>query len=369
MKEFLSLTFKLTAIGIGALYLFTTAPTPSETVIEYEAPVVIEEPTPEPEIIVEEVVVEEEIVVEPVIQEEVVVEKKKIILTSQDFYTTPPSSLDELNKTTSKAIVNVLCNATQGSPVGGATGSGVIIDPNGIILTNAHVAQYALLQENPAARVSCAIRTGAPAKARYTTKVIAFPDAWLQEHAKDIKLELATGTGEHDWALLYITERTDGSEKPKTYPYVPFDARMGVAQTGDPVLLSGYPAGFLGGVTLQRDLWPVSTIVSIQKVYTFVTSTIDIISLGGNIVAQGGSSGGGVINQWGHLVGIIVTSSTADVTDDRDLRAVTLSHISDSFSRETGKGLLHYLNEKDFDVKLKDFQDNTLPSLLEYYPL
>ncbi|PCI29230.1 hypothetical protein COB52_02775 [Candidatus Kaiserbacteria bacterium] len=368
MKEFLSLTFKLTAIGIGALYLFTTAPTPSETVIEYEAPVVIEEPIPEP-VVIEEIIIEEPIVLEPVVEPEPVVEKPKAVPLPQVFYTTPPSSLDELNKTTSKAIVNILCNGLQGSPVGGATGSGVIIDPSGIILTNAHVAQYVLLQENPAARVSCVIRIGAPAKARYTTKVIAFPDAWIQEHAKDIKVELATGTGEHDWALLYITGRTDGSEKPKTYPYVPFDARMGVAQTGDPVLLSGYPAGFLGGVTLQRDLWPVSTIVSIQKVFTFVTSTIDIISLGGNIIAQGGSSGGGVINQWGYLVGIIVTSSVADVTADRDLRAVTLSHISTSFSRETGKGLFQYLDEKDFDVKLKDFQDNTLPSLLEYYPL
>jgi len=158
-----------------------------------------------------------------------------------------------------------------------------------------------------------------------------------------------------------------GAEKPSVFPFVPIDTRQGVALEGNPVLISGYPAGFLGGATLRKDLWPVSTIVNIQKLYTFVSSTIDILSLGGNIAAQGGSSGGAVINQWGKLVGIVVTSSVADNTEDRDLRAITLFHINNSVKEHLGVSLIDFLQQGDFDNKMKIFQENSVPHLLENY--
>ncbi|MBL4644752.1 MAG: trypsin-like peptidase domain-containing protein [Candidatus Pacebacteria bacterium] len=285
------------------------------------------------------------------------------------FYSTPPISLDVINIATLPSVVNILCGSSQGSLISGATGSGIIIDSRGVILTNAHVAQYLLLREHPDVKITCVIRSGAPAKAKYTANILAFPQKWAQKHAKDIFLELATGTGEHDWALLYITGTTDGSEKPTSFPFVEFDTREHVAQASDSVLLASYPAGFLGNIALKNELWPVSTIVSIQKVFTFSRSLVDILALGGNIVAQGGSSGGAVVNQWNKLVGIISTSSLGDTTGERDLRAVTLSHINRSIQEHTGFSLESFLSRSDFESEVTTFKENSVPNLLELYPL
>lgn len=284
-------------------------------------------------------------------------------------YATPKIDFDTLNTQVQPAVVNILCSPSQGSPISGATGSGVVIDPRGVILTNAHVAQYVLLSHLPEARISCVVRIGAPAKARYTADVLAFPTAWLEKNAHAIKTESPTGSGEDDWALLYITGRTDGSKRPETYPFIGFDPRHAVAQADERVLLSGYPAGFLGGATLTRDLWPSSAVVSIKSVYTFVSDTLDILSLGGSVVAQGGASGGAVVNEWGKLVGIVVTSSVADTTSERDLRAVTLSHIDASVRKNGDTSLLGILLEGDFERRMQVFQEKSLPRLLGMYSL
>lgn len=284
-------------------------------------------------------------------------------------YATPPMSLDTVNQMTLPALVNILCATKQGSPVTGATGSGVIIDPRGVILTNAHVAQYVLLSDQQAVQSHCIVRTGSPATAKYEVSALAFPTAWLQKHGQDITTELPTGTGEHDWALLYISGTTDGSATPATFPFLQFDAREGITVTGDPVLLSSYPAGFLGSIALRRDLWPVSTTVTIKKVFTFSEKLLDLLALGGNIVAQGGSSGGAVVNPWGKLVAIIVTSSLGDTTDERDLRAVTLSHIDRSVQLEQGVSLGTFLAQGDFATRAQLFHTEQLPALLQYFPL
>jgi len=285
------------------------------------------------------------------------------------LYNTPGMSLDTVNTMTLPALVNILCASSQGSRVTGAVGSGVIIDPRGVILTNAHVAQYLLLQNHPTDPTRCVIRTGAPARSKYTAEVFAFPSAWMQEYGKDLLLETPEGTGENDWALLYITGRTDGSERPPTFPFIDFDTRQAVMVTGDSVLLASYPAGFLGSIVLQKELWPVSTTVVIQKVYTFTQSLIDIVSLGGNIVAQAGSSGGAVVNPWGKLVGIIVTSSFGETTAERDLRALTLSHIDSSVREHENTDLLSFLQQGNFEERVRSFKTSELPSFLEHFPL
>lgn len=284
-------------------------------------------------------------------------------------YTTPLLDFDTLNTTVQHAVVNIYCAPQQGSPISGATGSGVVIDPRGVILTNAHVAQYIVLSHDSGARISCIVRTGAPAKSRYTVDILAFPLSWAQLYAQDIKTEYPSGTGEDDWALLYITGRTDGSKKPETFPYIPFDPRESIILPGDQVLLTGYPAGFLGGSSITRDLWPSSSVITIKNVYTFVSNTLDLLSLGGSVVAQGGSSGGAVVNQWGKLVGIIVTSSVADTTAERDLRAITLSHINNSIHKNFGTTLLDILTDGDFNTRSNIFIENSVPVILQEYNL
>ena len=281
-------------------------------------------------------------------------------------YDTPPLLFDVVTKQVLPSLVNILCIG-RSSTIGGATGSGIIIDQRGVILTNAHVAQYFLLQEHLREGVlNCTIRTGAPAKERYLAELLFMPKQWAEKHAGDILKEKPTSTGEHDWALLRIVGRTDGSPVPKTFPFLSFDAREHIARKGDSVLLSSYPAGVLGGITIRKNLWPASTVANIEDIFTFETGLVDILSFGGTIVAQSGSSGGAVVNQWGQLVGIVVTSTQGDTTSDRDLRAVTISHIERSVSAHLNIDLAGFLNES-LDVLINNFRENMQPSIWEYF--
>ena len=81
----------------------------------------------------------------------------------QNPYDAEPQSTDAVNQEARAALVNILCETSSGSlhPV---SGSGVIIDPRGVILTNAHVAQYVLLASQPNVGLTCMIRTGSPAQ-------------------------------------------------------------------------------------------------------------------------------------------------------------------------------------------------------------
>lgn len=357
-----------------AIGLFTTPSTTltvNQRAAVQSAPPVQEVPTFEEEVPSEESTVSEEIATEtaepltmqpPVPTPPVVT----IIPPEPPRYTIPPLPLDAVTNQVLPSLVNILCLG-RNTPFTGASGSGIIIDSRGVILTNAHVAQYFLLEEIlPENTMHCTIRTGAPAKERYTAELVYLPQKWAEKHAGDLLKERPTGTGEHDWALLRVAGRTDGSSMPATFPSVPVDTREHIARADDQVLLSSYPAGFLGGIALRKNLWPASTITNIKDVFTFKADLVDILSLGGTIVAQSGSSGGAVVNQWGRLVGIIVTSTLGETTDERDLRAVTLSHIERSIFAHTKTNLAGFL-DAPLDARVENFRNNIKPYVLEHF--
>ena len=61
----------------------------------------------------------------------------------------PPSQGEgrgEVNKLKA-ATVNILCRMQRGGQIAHYTGSGVVIDPTGVVLTNAHVAEHVLLEQ------------------------------------------------------------------------------------------------------------------------------------------------------------------------------------------------------------------------------
>lgn len=246
------------------------------------------------------------------------------------------------------------------------SGSGVIVDPSGVILTNAHVAQYVLLSEDTQVNLSCQIRIGAPATAAFTAEVLYIPPVWVNAHAAEINTAHPTGTGEHDYALLRITGMVNGQNLPASFPYLPFDTREAIGFLGDQVLGASYPAEFLGGMAAENDLYPVSSISPISQLLTFASSTVDVISIGGVVEAQSGSSGGPVVNQWGYLIGLIATTSDAPTTAARDLRAITLSYINRDIAIQTGSDLATFLNG-DLAAKEASFNDNIAPALLKEY--
>ncbi|PIT91499.1 hypothetical protein COU17_00085 [Candidatus Kaiserbacteria bacterium CG10_big_fil_rev_8_21_14_0_10_49_17] len=257
----------------------------------------------------------------------------------------PAKSLNEINTDVSPTVVNILCSSANDS-LNSISGSGVFIDSRGVILTNAHIAQYLLLKDYPTKdSIECVARTGSPAKPSYTLTLLYISPNWIAEHAHDITVETPTGTGEHDYALLIVTGRTDPSALlPASFPALKMAIDDSAIETGNEVLIRAYPAGFLGGISIQKELYAVATIASIRKLYTFNDGLLDLLSLGGSIAAQGGSSGGAVINTDGSLIGIVVTASREATTDERDLRAVTLSHINRDHIATEGISLSSYLS-------------------------
>lgn len=255
--------------------------------------------------------------------------------------------INELNEKARMATVNIFCVSKSGGTLEPASGSGVIIDPRGIILTNAHVAQYFLLRDYLVKNfLDCDIRTGNIAKETYKAKLLYLSPIWIEKNAKNIIEQRPKGIGENDFAFLLITSTTKGEVSPTTFPYLSINIAEEIP-VGLPVLLTAYPAGLLGGVNVAHSLGLLSTLSTIKELFTFSEETpqhLDLLSLGGNIAAQSGSSGGAVITRTsGELVGLITTNTKAATTDEADLRAITLSHIDRSIQKQTGENLATFL--------------------------
>lgn len=283
----------------------------------------------------------------------------------QNPYTTPPESFDQVNADSRNAIVNILCEPDGSSSLSPISGSGVIIDPRGIVLTNAHVAQYVLLSESPQINLQCFIRSGSPATAQWSAAVLYIPPVWVTAHADEINEPHPTGTGEHDYALLYITGSVTNNPLPPQFPYLPVDTRWGIGFPEDQVLVASYPAELVGGIAAQYDLYADSSVTTIKQLLTFGAGTPDLVSLGGIIEAQGGSSGGAVVNQWGRLIALIATTSEGTTTSERDLRGISLAYIDSDLQAQSGTNLNGFL-QGDPATEVQNFSP-TAESLIQLY--
>jgi hypothetical protein len=259
---------------------------------------------------------------------------------------TPLLPPEQVNTAARASIVNILCMVQSSGSLRSISGSGVIIDARGVILTNAHIGQYFLLRDYPTKdSVSCVVRTGSPATPAYSAALLYLPLAWINENASQISAEQALGTGENDYAFLHIT----GPINPQAALPAAFSniAMSGSSlDTGDQVLVAGYPAGFLDAITIERNLYATSAFTAIGQLYTFDSpTTIDVVSLGGTVVSQGGSSGGAVVRTYdGKLAGLISTATTGTTTASRDLRAITIGYINRSLTQAGKGGLVEFLS-------------------------
>ena len=250
------------------------------------------------------------------------------------------ASLDASAATLRAALVNIICYAPAGSGLRSISGSGVIVDPKGIILTNAHIAQNFLLADRD---VSCTIRAGSPAIDTYKASLIYISPAWIQANANILTQTNPSGTGEYDFAFLAITKSATSAALPSSFPFIPLATAP--PPTGTPVVIASYGAQFLESNQIQSFLFPTIVFGSVKDVFTFAATTIDVLTLGGSAAAQEGSSGGGVAGGNGKLVGTITTSTTNGSTDTRKLDAITASYIRAEYANETGRALDLLLTE------------------------
>ena len=251
-----------------------------------------------------------------------------------------------LNQKIREAVINIFCLSGSGSFSYPGSASGVIIDERGIILTNAHIAQYFLLKDYPSpGNIECTIRTGSPAKPEYRGELLFMPTVWVEENKKTLKLKTSYSTGEHDYALIRITESTNSAlTLPGTFPFLAVDVGTSRLRHNEPLMLGGYPAGFLSGFSITKDLWLISTVSSIHDIYTFRADTPDVIAVKGAPIAQEGSSGGVFVDfVTGKLLGIITTRTAGETTEERELRALSLHYINHDFEESAGETLESYV--------------------------
>lgn len=248
-----------------------------------------------------------------------------------------------------EALVNIVCYVSAGSGLHSISGSGVFIDPKGIILTNAHIAQYFLLADRD---VSCVIRSGSPATDNYDAALIYISPAWVRENVSVLTQHAPSGTGEYDFALIAVTKSAKSTPLPAAFPSVPLAHTP--PESGAPVVIASYGAQFLEANQIQSSLFPTIVFGSVKDVFTFARNTIDVLALGGSAAAQEGSSGGGVADASGVLVGTITTSTIEGDTSTRSLSAITASYIRAEYASETGEAL-DLLLDKPISVSISDF--------------
>lgn len=293
--------------------------------------------------------------------------QKKVTIITNTSAPAKTLSPEEVNVLARAALVNIYCTTELGNRTRLVTGSGVMIDPRGIILTNAHVAQNFLFENvSSFGDTDCIIRAGSPASPFYDAEILYISPSWVKENATAFKEESPLGTGEHDFALLRITRslRKDIS-LPEQFPFLSLEKERERISVGNAVLIASYPAGFLGSIAIQKDLYQTSTIVQIKDLFTFTDGSVELFSMGGNALSQKGSSGSAVVDLiTGTIVGIVVTSDDGATTADRDLHAIIFSHMSESMKKDIGFSLPEFL-AGDPTTQAASFARNVSPALLQ----
>jgi len=125
------------------------------------------------------------------------------------------------------ALVNIFCTFRSDTQIRTTTGTGFFIDPDGVIMTNAHVAQFLLMAETDEyGTAECTVRTGNPAAPQYTASLLYIPPAWVQDNAAALRAEIPMGTGERDYALLFVDNTVDQSPLPAVFPALSYSTEL-----------------------------------------------------------------------------------------------------------------------------------------------
>lgn len=246
----------------------------------------------------------------------------------------PASALEQ-------ATVNLYCRLKAGKTTVSSTGSGVFIHEKGVILTNAHVAQYFFLaQEKGRVTGWCSVRTGSPANEMYSAEVLYFPPTWLEENVANISKRKPKGTGENDFALLYVTSAKKGT-LPTTFPSLPVHTASITKDTA--IDFAGYPTGNLNFSKIRSKLLQVTGSSTVATIHSFTPNQTDVLTLAPTTVGTDGFSGGPMTTSSNSVAGIITSKSSSK--GQEILRGITTTYIDRAILAQTGISLTGMLAE------------------------
>jgi len=292
-----------------------------------------------------------------------------VLLRSAEFQAAAVIQATEVANTSTddpiSALVNIFCTYSTSEYIRTTTGTGFFVDSDGVIMTNAHVAQFLLLEQTEEfGTTDCSVRTGNPAAAKYTAELLYLPPAWIQANSGILYEEVPMGTGERDYALLYVSGTLDNSPLPASFPALRLDEELlPITVINDEVIAAGYPATDLLQNGANADLIPQKAQTSISELYTFGSNYADVMAIKGSSVGAEGASGGPVVNQDGDVIGVIVTRGDDAVDGAGSLRAITVSHIARTIEEETGFSLQQNLSG-NLSFRSQIFNETLSPFLL-----
>jgi hypothetical protein len=262
-------------------------------------------------------------------------------------------------------VVSVVCVNVKGNSIEVSNGSGIIISPSGLVITNAHVALPILLHGSDKTNHECTLRQEGIITPGYAIELVYIPPQWVEENWRLINASSARGTGEKDYALLHITQSITGNSV-GPFDYSDINTSDKAAKVDDRVVAIGYP----GQRSSVFDINSLSELkiapAVINDVFTFNRTTIDIFSTTPNIVAQKGSSGGGVFED-DKLIGLIVTTNPVAGSNLNSLNALTISYINKDIKEDYGTSINQLLNRnlESESEKFLNRYGNSLQRLVE----
>jgi len=274
---------------------------------------------------------------------------------------TIPEESDSVIHRIEDVVVNIVCSQNQDNLINVSTGSGVLIDPRGVIVTNAHVGQFVLLEDQSESRngMKCGVYRENIPTFGYTVDILHISPDWIEQNFNLINSENPRGTGEFDYAFLYITGNTNPAfKKPLTFPYSEISLEEEYKE-GTKVEVAGYPGAPQNIVDIARAGRLKTDSIRIEDVFTFNKNSIDIFSTERTNVGARGASGGGVFKD-GKLIGII--STTNGTQNNAEINAITTRYINENLQNVSGKEIKELLQNNLFESVL-DFSKNYGSSL------
>lgn len=263
------------------------------------------------------------------------------------------------------SVVNIFCSQKIGTLRRTITGSGILINKDGTVLTNAHVAQFPLLSEkNP--NVVCLARYGNPANGALGVKVAFISPDWVTQYGKNINTEGVAQTGKSDFALLKLDLSTLGSGKTLS----PVSIQRILPSQTDKIYSLSYPADILGTNGVNSALSRQKEQLGINRFYSVGITPNDVIETSASTAGQKGSSGGGILNENGEIIGTITTTANSSIPTKKLIRAMTIEHTDFELVRFSNISLsqVSQYGSQDlkqvFDTKYREYLTSLLNSYL-----